>query len=390
MSRTAPTPHRSGRLRVRPLLAVFSAVLLLLIGWPLTAAAGTTAAVAGSTGVFAIDNDHHTVVFIPSAGGTPRPVTSGLTSPTQIVASKAGSVFIIDGTRLLKVTPRGAVLTLRTGLSAFARIAVDDNNWLFVLDGSSIVKYSPRDGSAPVAVGTSPAYNFAYLTVDGVGNASLTGPNPVDYQQNYTETVITTYPVRGGKPTTRILTTDYSPTNTYFNGPSDVVEARDGTIYLETSESGGSGATDVYRVPPGPAGPATAYQAMPRYSEYAFDVDARSNFYLLQNRLWCAAPSRDDGDCVDDYGVDVVQHYATSGSGRVDTAVTGVDLPVGGISIASSGAVYAAVLVSRSAGLSNNTAVPRMLRINPAGGPAVVLATGHFSMPVAEDFLWYG
>lgn len=81
-----------------------------------------------------------------------------------------------------------------------------------------------------------------------------------------------------------------------------------------------------------------------------------------------------------------MQKHTSSGSGPVNTAVTGVDLPVGGISVASSGAIYAAVLISRSAGFSNNTAKPQMLRINPTGGVPVVLANGHFSMPVAENF----
>ena len=66
-----------------------------------------------------------------------------------------------------------------------------------------------------------------------------------------------------------------------------------------------------------------------------------------------------------------------------------MDLPVGGISVASSGTIYAAVLISRSAGPGNTTAVPRMLRIPAGGGAAVVLAKGHFSMPVAENFLWH-
>ena len=386
---TAP-PHGPARLR-SPILTLVAAVVLLT-GWPMAATAApatgqaAAAAVSGSTGVFAIDQDHHTVVFIPAAGGTPRPVMSGLTNPTRIAASRAGSVFIVDGTRLVKVNPYGQVLTIRSGLAPRADIAVDDNNWLFVLDGSAIVKYSPIDHSAPVPVGTSPGYSGATLTVDAVGNASLTGPNSADYL----ETVITTYPVRGGKPTARKLVSSYNSQQTYFNGPYPVVEARDGTIYLQTNESGGSGATDVYRVPPGPPGPATAYSAMPSYSEYAFTVDSSSRFYLLQNRHWCAAPFRDEGDCVDDYAVDFVQRYASSGADPVRTAVQDVDLPVGGISVAASGDLYAAVLVSRSARSTNSTAIPRMLRISAAGGAPAVLATGHFSMPVAENFRWYG
>jgi hypothetical protein len=238
----------------------------------------------------------------------------------------------------------------------------------------------------PVAVGVAPAYAYATLTVDAVGNASLTGTNPADDES----TVITTYPVRGGKPTSRTVVADYNHDQTYFRSPTGVVEARDGTIYLETSESGASGATDLYRIPPSAPGIAIASNAMPRFSEYAYGVDAGNRFFLLQNRLWCTAPGRDEGQCVDDYGVDAVQRYASPGTGRVDTPVTGVDLPVGGISIASSGAIYAAVLVSESARDTNSTAVPRMLRIDPAGGAAVVLAKGHFSLPVAENFRYYG
>ena len=372
----------------RRFLGVAAAVGLLLTGSPLAAAASSAqlSATSGSKGVFAIDNDHRTVVFVPNAGGTPRPVTSGLTKPTEIATSRAGSVFVVDGTRLLKVDPHRVVTTIRTGMAPFAHIAVDDNNWLFVLDGTSIFKYSPRDGSVPILVGTGPVYDFDYLTVDAVGNASVTAPNPA----NYTETLITTYPVRGGKPAVRKLVADYDPRQTEFLDPSHVVEARDGTIYLETDESGGSGATDAYRVPPGPAGPATAYNSKPRFSEYAFNVDSNGHYYLLQNRTWCAAPFRNDGSCVDDYGVDAVQKYDTSGGGRVDTAITGVDLPVGGISVAASGAIYAAIQISRGAGSSNDTAKPQLLRIDAAGGAPVVLASGHFSTPVAENFYWYG
>ena len=369
-------------------MSVLLAAAVLVLGAPaMVAAAGTArpaaAAVAGSTGVFAIDNDHHTVVFIPAAGGTPRPVTAGLTNPTQIAASRKGSVFIVDGTRLLKVNPHGVVSTIRTAMAPYADIAVDDNNWLFVHDGSAVVKYSTIDGAKAIPVGTGDP--FAELTIDGAGNAALTGVNPADDLG----TVITTYPVRGGKPVVRTLVSGDDQSQTYFRDPSDVVEARDGTIYLQTEESGASGATDIYRVPPGRAGSAKAYGASPRYSEYAFNVDSNNNFYLLQNRYWCAVPSRFENGCVDDYGVDFVQRYASSGSDRLDTAVTGVDLPVGGVSVASSGAVYAAVLVSRSAGPANSGAVPRILRINAGGGPAVVLAFGHFSMPVAENFFWY-
>ena len=394
MTRNSSTQVIRGR-RLRTAVTLLGAAAFLLTGLPSAAggapatsgALGATSAsaapaAAGSLGVFAIDNDHHTVVFIPAAGGTPRPVMSGVTDPTQIAASRAGSVFIVDGTRLVKVNPHGLVRTLRSGMAPGAQIAVDDNNWIFVHDGSLLVKYSPVDGSSATPVGSGDPN--AFLTIDAAGNASLTGTDPA----NYLTTVITTYPVRGGRPTVRLLVSG-DDNGADFDGPSGVVEARDGTIYLQTEESGASGATDVYRVPTGPAGRAPAYETMQWYSEYAYNVDADSRFYLLQNRYWCAQPSRDENGCVDDYGVDFVQRYTAAGAGPTKTAVTQVELPVGGISVASSGAIYAAVLVSRSAGPTNSIAIPRMLRIDAAGGAPVVLAKGHFSMPVAENFRWY-
>lgn len=253
------------------------AVGLLLTGSPLAAAAaapaaqGAGAAVAGSKGVFAIDNDNSTVVFIPNAGGTPRPVTSGLTKPTEIAASRAGSVFIVNGTRLLKVNPHGVVYTIRTGMAPLADITVDDNNWLFVHDGASIVMYSPVTGSAPIAVGT----DSGFMTVDALGNVSLTAPTASDYGT----TMITTFPVRGGKPTVRMLVSDPPGSISEYGGRANVIEARDGTLYIEISEvSGGSGASEVFRVAHGPAGSAVARRASPTFSEYAYTVDASSNF----------------------------------------------------------------------------------------------------------------
>lgn len=372
----------------RRALGVMAVIGLLLTGSPLAAVAApaaTASAVTGSTGVFAIDNDHHTLVFIPTAGGAPRPVTTGLTNPTKIVPSRKGSIFIVDGTRLLKVNPHRVVTTIRADIAPRADIAVDDNNWLFVLDGSSLVKYSPLDGSSPVVVASGLHYEEPSLTIDAVGNASITAANPAEY----TETLITTFPVRGGIPIVRKLVAADDAGQTYFRRPLEVVEARDGTIFMETAVSGGSGAIDLDRVKPGPAGLAKVDGVAPEFSEYAFDVDSSSRFYLLQNRHWCSDPVLGDGSCTADYGVDVVQRYAASGGGRVDIPLQGVDLPVGGISVASSGAIYVAVLVSPNTNPATSTIVPRMLRISPAGGASVVLAKGHFYMPVAENFLWY-
>ena len=202
--------------------------------------------------------------------------------------------------------------------------------------------------------------------------------------------MVTTYPVRGGKPTVRKLVSGDPTSSSEFGSVVKAVEARDGTLYLEFFfDDSASGATGIYRVPPGPAGPVVPVPANRTYTEYAFTVDANSNYYLLQNRYWCADPSQSEG-CLDDYGVDDVQRYTSSGAGPTRTAVTGVDLPVGGISVASTGAIYAAVLISRRALPGNSTAVPQLLRIDPAGGRPAVLAAGHFSQPVADDFRWYG
>ena len=170
MSWSAGRHHFRAGSRRRRALGLLLAAGLVVTGSPMAAAdvsAGSSQ--AGSTGVFAIDSDHHTVVFVPAAGGTPRPVMSGLTDPTEIAASRAGSVFVVDGTRLVKVNPYGAVLTMRTGMAPRADIAVDDNNWLFVRDGPTVVKYSPVTGSAAVPVGTGDRY--AAMTVDAAGTS---------------------------------------------------------------------------------------------------------------------------------------------------------------------------------------------------------------------------
>ncbi|MET3808665.1 hypothetical protein ABIB25_005695 [Nakamurella sp. UYEF19] len=145
--------HRGRRSRSIDVLIALTVGLAMITGAPSVIARTAAGTTTGSPGVFAINQDLHTVIFAPGAGGPIRPVMSGLMNPPQIVVSRGGSLFIIDGPRLLKITPRGIILTIRSGMAANSTIAVDNDNWLFVHHGVQVFKYSPPDGSSPVAVG---------------------------------------------------------------------------------------------------------------------------------------------------------------------------------------------------------------------------------------------
>ncbi|MET3808666.1 hypothetical protein ABIB25_005696 [Nakamurella sp. UYEF19] len=222
------------------------------------------------------------------------------------------------------------------------------------------------------------------MTLDGAGNVSLTTPTPNGGDQ----TVITTLPVRGEPPQVRMLTS--TGNNGLEDGSlSNVVEARDCTLYIETISTGGSGPSWIMRVKPGRANVAPGTPLPLPLSEQVSTVDPFNNVFVLQNRLWYTNPALGDGSCTEDYGVDAVQKFTSSGSTPASVLVTGLNIPAGGIAVAATGVIYAAVVLSRSANPFTTTIAPQLARINPADGTPVVIASGHLKMPVAEDVNWY-
>ena len=349
-----------------------------------SSAAAPAAPAAHQSGVVVIDQDHHSVVLLPLNGRAARTVASGLADPVGIVVDRMANVYILDGGshRLLRVNLlNGAHAVVRWNVSSSATMAVDDHNNLYVLDGTSVLRYSnwarTKTWLGRAAVG-------GQLTVDGAGHVTVSSPLLNDFDDGI---LIQTFPLNGGVPSARQIGPTPSPgggllLTGYF---LHAVESRDGTLFYELGISGASGATVLDRVPPASK---AHVDINTRFAEYAYTVDRRGNFYLMQNRKWCPSPARNNpvDPCVDDYSVDSILKYAPAAATPTSRPVHNLKLPAGGISVDDAGNIFAAVLVSDSATPANDDAVPELVRIGAGSSSPTVLAKGHFSMPQALAF----
>ena len=168
-------------------LLALSAPTMMLTG-PAAASSPTRASVPAAAGrstvqradLFAIDQDHHTVVMV-SANGAKKTVVGGLTNPVRIAVDKLEDVYVVDigSHRLIKATQTGHQSILRTAVSDTTSMALDYRNNLYVLDGPAAVKY-PAGSSTPTVIGTAPpgpVYvgngSEPQLTSDWAGNVSI-------------------------------------------------------------------------------------------------------------------------------------------------------------------------------------------------------------------------
>lgn len=328
-------------------------------------------AVARTSSLFAIDQDHHTVVMFPADGRPPRTVVGGLADPRQIAVDSHNNVFVFDagtGSLIKADAVTGQQRTLRSNSTVYSfSMAVDGLDNLYLLDAHAIIKVAAATGRQSV-LGVWSGYGI--LTVDAAGQVSITGSVA---GAGDGVSVVATLSATGGAPTYRVLGTQ--------SQPAYVAHAREtpsGTMYVELGVGGASGADYVVRLLPGSS---VRTRVNTRFADYAFAVSGNGTFYLMQDRYWCPFPGRASGQCVDDAAVDSVVRFADDGRHLASWRVSHLSLPEGGMAVDENGNVYAALVPIDWGPEIINSPLPKLVRINPGGGLATLLANGHFLQP---------
>ena len=372
------------QLSARVLALILLLAIITLFGPEAAVSAAPTSTAHQSSGLFVIDQDHHSVDLV-KPGKPAIPVFGGLTDPVSLAVDSAANIYVIDeGTHsLIKRNGRtGLRYVVRADLgAATTSMALDDHDNLYIHDRTSVLKYSSTThlltvlGTAPGPTKMPGTGSPGQLTVDGAGNASVTSQSlfPADELEGVT---VKTFPAQGGPPTSRTV----HSRGYFFNS----VESRSGTIYVQTSPPSIFLIDDVFRIE---AGTSTASAVTVQSSKNAFAVDRSNNFYLMQIRTVC--PPEEIG-CRYDYSVDSVSTFAPGASEPTLRPITDLQLPAGGFAVSASGTIYAAVIASADAEQPNTNVTPVLVRIDPGATKPVVLANGHFSDPTYITYHWTG
>ncbi|MBM9476876.1 fibronectin type III domain-containing protein [Nakamurella flavida] len=282
--------------------------------------------------VAALDTAAQRVVRVAHDGTVVPLGSSTLTRGDSIAVDAAGDVFAADrggDTVLRYAAGTGTQSTVGSGWTDPQQIQTDAQGRVYVLDGTRVVRIA-ADGTSTTVLGTVDKARF--LVVDAAGNASVL------WDSSYRVWKITTLPAAGGAPVVRSLEPGY--------GIRSARIAADGTLYLEREASGGSGASWIVRVAPGSV---EETQFSDRNAIYAYTVDPAGALVLLQSRNECLVPNTDAG-CVSDRAVDDVLTVPAGADAGTTTPVSGLALPVGGLDAAADG-LYVARTGGGPAGL---------------------------------------
>nr|WP_315490401.1 hypothetical protein [uncultured Rhodoferax sp.] len=154
-------------------------------------------------------------------------------SPGHITADQAGTVYVIDGKWLRRVTALGVVTTMAQ-VGWAQGIAVDRDGALYVSSSHSILKMTPGGGLTTLA-GSQGSPGF----VDGVGAAArFDSPRGLSVAPdgNVYVTDYWNHAVRKVSPLGQVTTLAHSPISTYsdyyFRYPNGVASDSAGNVYV--------------------------------------------------------------------------------------------------------------------------------------------------------------
>ncbi|MFL6025605.1 MAG: hypothetical protein ACJ72K_01640 [Friedmanniella sp.] len=314
--------------------------------------------------VFAVNTATRSIVRMPVDGGR---ATTVAPRRTAWAVNTAGDVYVVDrkAKRVTRTPADGSpVRRLGSGFTDPTDVQLDGKGRVYVVDGRRVVRMSPTGRrQRVVAQPVSPA---VFVRADGAVSTT-TGDG-----QDSALTILT-YPAGGGRPRTRTLTGqgEWGP---FEPSRGNLLGDGAGNLFLHWVSTGASGFAWWFRVPAGGSTPALLYT---REASYAVAVDPANRFYLAQTARFCDSISVNEGSCVPDPTVAEILRFEPDGSDR-GIAITPFSYDPAG---AHSAATLAAdgtghLFVAQSAGPSAG-----LLKYEPTGGDPVLLASGTFTEP---------
>lgn len=316
---------------------------------------------ATSQFLFTFDTTAKAIVKVPVTGGSPVTVAAGFgNNPVRFAVDKPGNAYILDtvAKTVVKVPVSGPKTTLRSGLSTPTDVQLDGSGRVYVLDGSKVIRLAAT-GSPEKVIGQAPA-GFTANAMFVAANGTVT----ILVQQNFEVRVLTIPPT--GTPVSRTI--GAGKEGSYFGG---IIGDQVGNLYLKIASGGGSGYVGWSRLP---AGSSTLVDATTRLTEYAAAMGPANQFYLLQTVSWCAGVSEYMGTCTSDRSVPEVLKTSPDGtttSVQIQGLTLGtLDVRDAVVVVDAAGYIYVAQSTGPSAGI---------LKYAPTGGAPVVLATGTYT-----------
>src|SRR4051812_16473609 len=298
-----------------------SIIRVLVTGGPVTRVAATkTAWAVNSVGdVYVVDNKAKRVTRVPADGSTARSVGSGFTDPTDVQLDAAGRVYVVDGTRVVRLTAAGG---------------------------------AQKVVAAPVSSAVFVAPDGAVSTASG------------DF-----DVKVRTYPSDGR----RVIERTIGGQSYFVPGRGELLGDGAGNLFLHIYDTGGSGFRWWVRVPSGSSKGTPLYT---RWAYYAVAVDSRSRFHLAQTADFCGEPDEATGTCAPDLSVHEILSYARDGK-RTSRRIQPFTLErtnngAGTLVVDGQGRMFVAQGDGPSTGL---------LMYGPRGGGPTHLASGAFSEP---------
>lgn len=316
---------------------------------------------ATSQFLFTFDTTVKAIVKVPVTGGSPVTVAAGFgNNPVRFAVDKPGNAYILDtvAKTVVKVPVSGPKTTLRSGLSAPTDLQLDGSGRVYVLDGSKVIRLAAT-GSPEKVIGQAPA-GFPVVDMFVAANGTVN----ILSEQNFEVNLVTI--TATGQTSTRSVAAGHEG---YYLG---MIGDQIGNLYFNVASPGGSGYRGWNKLP---AGSSTQVNATPTISEYAATMGPNNQFFLFTSVKWCVGMSQyipdENGEyCVPDYSVPEVLKTASDGT-STSVAIQGFTLEsLGGVVVDTAGNIY----VARSSGPSAG-----ILKYAPTGGAPVVLATGTFT-----------
>ena len=312
--------------------------------------------------VFALDTDHASIVRVPVNGGTVQTVAR---SRTAWAVNAAGDVYVIDAASgTVTRTPADGSLPqqIGSGFTDLTDVQLDEAGRVYVVDGSRVVRMSSTGQDREVVA--QPVSLSVFVRADGA--VSTTAGDGMD-----TPLQLVTYPSGGGRPAARTLA-GQGGWGEYYPGRGRLIGDRAGNLFLAWISGGGSGFEWWFRVPAGAASLSATYT---REAYYAVTVDPRDRFYLAQTATFCDSISESEGTCTPDLTVDEILRYDRDGKRqRLPIAPFSYQRANGNsastLVVDRRGRLFVAQPVGPSAGL---------LAYGPRGGAPRVLAHGAFT-----------
>jgi hypothetical protein len=312
--------------------------------------------------VFAVDTATSSVVRVPVTGG-PRKTMAP--SGTAWAVNAAGDVYVVD--RAARTVTRAPVdgskaAVVGSGFQDPSDVQLDAAGRVYVVDGTRVVRMSATGkDKRVVAQPVSPA---VFVRADGA--VSTTAGDAED-----TPLQLLTYPAGGGAPAKRTLE-GQNQYGQFYDVPHSLVGDSSGNLFLHWLSGGGSGFEWWFRVAAGSTNPTFLYT---RDAYYAVAVDPNSRFFLAQTATFCDSIAIGEGACTPDEKVGEILRYAPDGT-RTSVKITPFTYDqTGGPDSTSTlaadreGRLFVAQAFGPSAGL---------LVYGPTGGAPKVLASGTF------------